>query len=248
MRCDRPVVTRVRTSEWDLEKIVIVESSLHTVGTKIVNRIGTFTEKSRHIENFSLFNSVERFSNIFGGVARSRMASITKMSRRSRRSRRAKTQKKPERVPISRLAVSFFRHLLCHTRLNGPTCTLPTDSESQTQPRQRGPTPPPGHKKKGTLAAGRIQELQDLGFAWNTDRTRRESDEWMAKLETLRRYEMSKMQFLPSKPDAGFCCLLTRPCQTPLSQVQAGAWTLLRTAQVLRYPLCRMDPSTADHV
>ena len=48
---------------------------------------------------------------------------------------------------------------------------------------------PPGYKKKCSLTAERIAQLQDMGFLWTTERTKRQNEDWEVRLEQLREYK-----------------------------------------------------------
>lgn len=65
-----------------------------------------------------------------------------------------------------------------------------------------------GYKKtkKCSLTVERIDELQKLGFVWHTDRTQRETDEWMEKYTKLVRYDIktSKQRLHLSRHSKGY--------------------------------------------
>jgi Helicase associated domain len=44
-------------------------------------------------------------------------------------------------------------------------------------------------KKKCSLTAERIQQLNDIGFVWSTDRAKRQEEDWNERLEQLKRYK-----------------------------------------------------------
>jgi Helicase associated domain len=44
-------------------------------------------------------------------------------------------------------------------------------------------------KKKCTLSAERIRQLDELGFAWSTERTKHQEEDWEARLQQLRDYK-----------------------------------------------------------
>lgn len=46
-----------------------------------------------------------------------------------------------------------------------------------------------GYKKKCSLTAERIQELEDLGFVWTTERTKRQDNDWNGRFEQLLQYK-----------------------------------------------------------
>jgi hypothetical protein len=57
---------------------------------------------------------------------------------------------------------------------------------------------PEGYKKKCSLTAERIQQLNDIGFMWNTDRTKRQNDGWEGRLDQLKNYkELHGVRTLP---------------------------------------------------
>jgi hypothetical protein len=45
------------------------------------------------------------------------------------------------------------------------------------------------YKKKCSLTAERIQQLEDLGFVWSTERTKRQNEDWEARLIQLKQYK-----------------------------------------------------------
>jgi hypothetical protein len=47
----------------------------------------------------------------------------------------------------------------------------------------------PGYQKRCSLSAGRIAELDALGFLWTTDRMQRQNNDWAARLEQLKEYK-----------------------------------------------------------
>lgn len=48
-----------------------------------------------------------------------------------------------------------------------------------------------GYKKKCSLTEARIQELEDMGFLWTTERSKRQSDDWNKRLEQLKEYKIT---------------------------------------------------------
>jgi len=46
-----------------------------------------------------------------------------------------------------------------------------------------------GYKKKCSLTAERIKELDDLGFIWTTERAKKQNDDWDKRYEQLERYK-----------------------------------------------------------
>jgi hypothetical protein len=48
---------------------------------------------------------------------------------------------------------------------------------------------PEGYKKKCSLTAERIQQLDDLGFVWSTERSKRQEEDWTTRLEQLQAYK-----------------------------------------------------------
>ena len=46
-----------------------------------------------------------------------------------------------------------------------------------------------GYKKKCSLTAERIQQLNDIGFVWSTERTKKQNEDWEARFEQLKRYK-----------------------------------------------------------
>jgi hypothetical protein len=48
---------------------------------------------------------------------------------------------------------------------------------------------PLSYKKKCSLTAERIQQLEDLGFVWSTERTKRQNEDWEARLIQLKQYK-----------------------------------------------------------
>jgi Helicase associated domain len=48
----------------------------------------------------------------------------------------------------------------------------------------------PGYQKRCSLSAGRIAELDALGFLWTTDRMQRQNNDWAARLEQLKEYKI----------------------------------------------------------
>ena len=73
---------------------------------------------------------------------------------------------------------------------------------------------PEGYKKKCSLTAERVKQLDDIGFVWSTERTKRQNDDWENRLDELKAYKekhgvSSKMvlnhKICPSS------CLLTFP-------------------------------------
>lgn len=48
---------------------------------------------------------------------------------------------------------------------------------------------PPGYKKKCSLTAGRIEQLEALGFAWTTERTKKQDESWSKRLEQLKAFK-----------------------------------------------------------
>jgi hypothetical protein len=75
-----------------------------------------------------------------------------------------------------------------------------------------------GCGKKCSLTAERIEELQNLGFVWNTDRTQRETDEWMEKFTKLVRYEHNTLKEMMTC----VCLFACRIYQTYISSLCAG--------------------------
>ena len=51
---------------------------------------------------------------------------------------------------------------------------------------------PLSYKKKCSLTAERIQQLEDLGFVWSTERTKRQNEDWEARLIQLKQYKEKK--------------------------------------------------------
>ncbi|GKY98276.1 hypothetical protein MPSEU_000785200 [Mayamaea pseudoterrestris] len=48
---------------------------------------------------------------------------------------------------------------------------------------------PEGYKKKCSLTADKIAQLDDLGFVWSTERSRRQKEDWNARFQQLQRYK-----------------------------------------------------------
>jgi hypothetical protein len=48
---------------------------------------------------------------------------------------------------------------------------------------------PEGYKKKCSLTAERIKQLDDLGFLWTTERTKRQNEDWESRLTQLKEYK-----------------------------------------------------------
>ena len=48
---------------------------------------------------------------------------------------------------------------------------------------------PEGYKKKCSLTAERIAQLDDIGFVWSTERTKRQNEDWEGRLEQLKEYK-----------------------------------------------------------
>ena len=48
-----------------------------------------------------------------------------------------------------------------------------------------------GYKKKCSLTEARIQELEDMGFLWTTERSKRQNDDWNNRLEQLKEYKIA---------------------------------------------------------
>ena len=46
-----------------------------------------------------------------------------------------------------------------------------------------------GYKKKCSLTAERIRQLEELGFAWTTQRTKQQNEDWQARLEQLQEFK-----------------------------------------------------------
>ena len=46
-----------------------------------------------------------------------------------------------------------------------------------------------GYKKKCSLTAERIQQLEEIGFVFSTERTKRQNDDWETRFEQLKRYK-----------------------------------------------------------
>lgn len=47
---------------------------------------------------------------------------------------------------------------------------------------------PEGYKKKCSLTASRIRQLDELGFCWTTERTKRQNDDWQKRLQQLKNF------------------------------------------------------------
>ncbi len=45
---------------------------------------------------------------------------------------------------------------------------------------------PEGYKKKCSLTASRIHQLEELGFCWTTERSKRQNDDWQKRLHQLK--------------------------------------------------------------
>lgn len=48
---------------------------------------------------------------------------------------------------------------------------------------------PAGYKKKCSLTPERIRQLDDVGFAWTTERTKQQTKEWQARFQQLKRFK-----------------------------------------------------------
>jgi hypothetical protein len=48
---------------------------------------------------------------------------------------------------------------------------------------------PEGYKKKCSLTEARIQQLEELGFAWTTERIKRQNDDWQRRLKQLQEFK-----------------------------------------------------------
>ena len=48
---------------------------------------------------------------------------------------------------------------------------------------------PDGYKKKCSLTEGRIQQLDEIGFVWSTNRTERQDEDWNRRLQQLEEYK-----------------------------------------------------------
>ena len=48
---------------------------------------------------------------------------------------------------------------------------------------------PEGYKKKCSLTAARIEQLNELGFAWTTERSKRQNDDWRRRLDQLKEFK-----------------------------------------------------------
>jgi hypothetical protein len=48
---------------------------------------------------------------------------------------------------------------------------------------------PEGYKKKCSLTAERIRQLEELGFAWTTERTKQQNEDWQARLKQLQDFK-----------------------------------------------------------
>lgn len=46
-----------------------------------------------------------------------------------------------------------------------------------------------GYKKKCSLTEERIKQLDELGFVWSTERTKRQNDNWESRFEQLKQYK-----------------------------------------------------------
>jgi hypothetical protein len=66
---------------------------------------------------------------------------------------------------------------------------------------------PPNYKKKCSLTAERIAQLDEIGFVWTTERTKRQNEDWEERLEQLKAYK-DKHGVSGSKYSSIFPCVL----------------------------------------
>jgi hypothetical protein len=78
---------------------------------------------------------------------------------------------------------------------------------------------PLSYKKKCSLTAERIQQLEDLGFVWSTERTKRQNEDWEARLIQLKQYK-EKNGVSPNESTVLACSVATILCIRKIPSTQ----------------------------
>jgi hypothetical protein len=50
-------------------------------------------------------------------------------------------------------------------------------------------TAPEGYRKRCSLTGERVQQLEEIGFVWSTERKKRQSEDWEARFGQLKKYK-----------------------------------------------------------
>ena len=84
---------------------------------------------------------------------------------------------------------------------------------------------PEGYKKKCSLTAEKIQQLDDLGFVWSTERSRKQNEDWEARLNQLLQYKTDHGDLLVPhgfSPDPSFAEWIHRQRTTYATHLKEG--------------------------